>query len=173
MASFAHRLMGAAALDAATYEEVEADGTSGVQAMAVVLLSAVAAGIGARGFGGSLSAVPAMMVLALLSWAAWAVLTYHIGAQLLPEPETSVNVNQLLRTLGFAATPGLLLALGAVPGLTTPVFILALAWMLAAMVVAIRQALDYRSLARAIAVAVIGGALTLGAALVIGVTTVF
>lgn len=164
MPTFLHRVMGATVLDVATYEEVEADERGGVQAMAVVLLSALAAGIGGRGFGQPLAAVPVIALGALLSWAAWALLTYEIGARLLPEPETRVDVGQLLRTLGFAAAPGMLRVVGVVPGLAMPAFVLTSLWMLAAMVMAIRQALDYRSTGRAVLVSVIGATLTLAMA---------
>jgi hypothetical protein len=47
--------------------------------------------------------------------------------------------------------------LGVLPGVTIPVFAVTAVWMLAAMVVAVRQALDYQSTARAIAVCASGG----------------
>jgi hypothetical protein len=170
MATFLHRVMGATALDVATYEEVEADESGGVQAMAVVLLSAVAAGVGGRGLGQSLSVIPVVTLVALLSWAAWALLTYEIGARLLPEPDTRVDVGQLLRTLGFASAPGILRVVGVVPELAMPAFVLTSLWMLAAMVMAIRQALDYRSTVRAVLVSVIAATLTLAMA---GVLSLF
>jgi len=56
--------------------------------------------------------------------------------------------------------------LGVLPALTIPVFALTTGWMLIAMIVAVRQALDYTSTARAIAVCAIGwvlaGALSAG-----------
>ena len=93
---------------------------------------------------------------------------FEIGGRLLPEPETSVDVGELLRTIGFASAPGLLRVFGVVPELTVPVFALATIWMLVAMIVAVRQALDYRSTARAIAVCTLGLALALGIVIVIG-----
>jgi len=45
MTTFLQRLMGAAVLDATTYEGIEADRSLTGQAMLVVLLSALAAGI--------------------------------------------------------------------------------------------------------------------------------
>ncbi len=49
MTSFTQRVIGAAKLDVHIYEEVEADTTAMGQAMGVVALSSVAAGIGAVG----------------------------------------------------------------------------------------------------------------------------
>ena len=161
MTTFLQRLVGASALDATTYEGLEADRSITGQAMLVVLLSALAAGVGARGFGSPWSQVPAFAVIALLAWAAWALLTYEIGARLLPGRETRADVTELLRTIGFSAAPGLLRLIGVVPAFTMPVFVLSAVWMLLAMVVAVRQALDYASTMRALVVCGVGWVLTL------------
>ena len=167
--SFLQRLIGAAALDAAIYEEVEADESATSQAFAVVVLSSVAAGIGAGDLGGTnISTVVFVSIVSLLSWAAWALVTYQIGTRILPGMRTEADVGQLLRTIGFAATPGLLRALGMLPGVTRPVFFVTSIWMLAAMVVGIRQALDYQSTPRAILVCVIGWLLAIGIAFLMG-----
>src|SRR5262245_4835838 len=103
MMRFIRRMMGACVLDVTTYEDVERDVSSTMQAAAVVLRSSVAAGIGAKGFSGTVNISPALVgAMALLAWIAWALLTFEIGARLLPEPETRVDVGQLMRTLGFA-----------------------------------------------------------------------
>lgn len=167
--TFLQRLVGAAALDAAIYEEVEADRSATGQAMAIVLLSSLSAGIGARGFGSSLASIAFFGVVALMSWATWALVMFEIGSRLMPDAETRTSPGELLRTLGFAATPGLASLLGAVPGVTTRVFVLVWVWMLLAMVVAVRQALDYRSTAKAVAVCALGGILAATIALVLGV----
>jgi hypothetical protein len=163
------RLIGAATLDAATYEEVEADRHATAQASAIVVLSSIAAGIGMRGLGdGSAPSMAFFGALALMAWGAWALLTYQIGVRILPEPQTRADVGQLLRTIGFASTPGLLRIFGAVPGLTVPVFAVTTMWMLLAMIVAVRQALDYRSTPRAVAVCVLGWVLALALAVGLG-----
>ncbi len=157
MANFIHRLIGAAVLDVATYEEVEADRSATGQAFIVVLASSLASGIGATGFGGQpVGAVFIMSIAALLGWAAWALLIFQIGGRLLPEPTTRVDVPELLRTIGFASTPGLFRVFGVLPALTIPVFALTAVWMLVAMVVAVRQALDFASTLRAVAVCLLG-----------------
>ena len=163
--TFPIRLMGALALDPPIYEEVEGDPAATGQAMLVVVLSSVSAGIGAFGWGsGSLRGVLFISALALVSWAVWAVLIYVIGTQLLPEPQTRADVGQLLRTIGFASAPGMLRVFGVVPGATLPAFAITAVWMLAAMIVAVRQALDYESTMRAVAVCVIGWTLAFGMA---------
>jgi hypothetical protein len=167
--SFLQRLIGAAALDSAIYEEVEADQAATAQAMMVVVLSSLSVGIGATGLGGGPGFVALFGVVALLTWAAWALLMFEVGARLLPGRETQADPYELLRTTGFAATPGFLAVLGAVPGITVPVLLVAWGWTTAAMVVAVRQALDYEHTSRAIAVCVLGLALAVGIALVLGI----
>lgn len=167
--SFLQRLIGAIALDAAIYEEVEQDRGATTQAFAVVVLSSIAAGLGASGFAeNTASNVAFSAIVSLLAWAAWALVIFQIGGRLMPEPETRVEVGELLRTIGFASTPGLLRVLGALPNATAPVFAITSVWMLLAMVVAVRQALDYRSTARAVAVCVLGWLLALVLAVGLG-----
>ena len=149
------RMIRAAKLDRGLYEEVEADTGATRQAMLVVVLSSVAAGIGSTGNAG-LRGLLAVALSALVVWFIWAFITYVIGTKLLPEPQTEADVGQLLRTIGFASSPGLLRILGIVPGMTGIVFIACALWMLVAMVIAVRQALDYHGTGRAIAVCLIG-----------------
>jgi hypothetical protein len=167
---FVMRLIGAMALDPVTYEEVEADRGATGQALLVVVLSSVGAGIGARGLGsGSFRSMAFISALSLLAWAAWALLTYQIGVRLMPESETRSDVGELMRTIGFSAAPGMLRIFGVVPGASVAAFAITAIWMLAAMVVAVRQALDYTSTARAIAVCGLGWALAMAIAIGVGV----
>jgi len=157
---FQDRMIRAAKLDVQLYEEVEADQGAMGQAMTVVILSAVAAGIGsANAF--SLSVFIIGTIAALIGWYVWAFLTYFIGTRFLPEPQTRADHRELLRTLGFASAPGLIRVLGFIPGLRDLLFLVANMWMLIAMVIAVRQALDYTSTWRAIGVCVIGWAVQL------------
>jgi hypothetical protein len=167
--SFFLRLFGAAALDTAIYEEVEADRAATGQAMLVVVMSSLAAGVGVSGLGG-MSARNAFGIsaIALVAWAAWALVTFEIGARLLPQTQTRVDVGELLRTIGFASAPGLLRVFGIIPSVTVPAFVITTVWMLLAMVVAVRQALDYTSTARAVAVCALGWALAIAIAVVLG-----
>ncbi len=169
MNTFLQRLIGAAALDSAIYEEVEADRAATGQALTVIILSSLAAGVGSRGLGGAtLSNAAFFAFVSLLAWGAWALLTLQIGSRVLPESQTSVDIGELLRTTGFAAAPGILRVFGILPGVTIPVFVITAVWMLAAMVVAVRQALDYRSTGRAIAVCVLGWVLAIAFAVALG-----
>jgi hypothetical protein len=155
MANLGDRMIRAAKLDRGLYEEVEADTGATGQAMLVVVLSSVAAGIGSAGVGG-LKGLLFGALSALVAWYIWAFLTYFIGTRLLPESQTEADVGQLLRTTGFSSSPGLLRILGIIPGLTVIVFLGCAVWMLVTMVIAVRQALDYHGTGRAIGVCLIG-----------------
>ena len=152
MTSFPERMIGAAKLNIAIYEEVEADGTATGQAMGVVVLSSLAAGVGSAALG---AGVIASAVAALLSWVIWAFLTYLVGTRLLPEPQTHADLGQMMRTLGFAQSPGVLRILGGVPGIGPLLLAIVSVWMLVAMVIAVRQALDYTSIWRAAGVCIV------------------
>lgn len=166
--SFVQRLMGAAALDVAIYEDVEADRSATAQAFIVVLLSSIAGGLGATGLTGGAVNIAFFSMVALLAWVAWALVTYTIGVHLLPEPQTRADVGELMRTIGFASTPGLLRVLGIMTPVARPVFVVTAIWMLVAMIVAVRQALDYKSTARAVAVCLVGWLLAIAFAVAFG-----
>jgi hypothetical protein len=145
----------AAKLDVNLYEEVEADKGAMGQAMQVVILSSVAAGIGTIGTTGIKGLVLGTIV-ALVGWFIWAFLTYFIGTRLLPEPQTKADYGELLRTIGFSSSPGVLRVLGIIPMLGNILNFIVGIWMLVAMVIAVRQALDYNSTWRAVGVCLIG-----------------
>jgi hypothetical protein len=130
MATLAERMVGAARLERATYEEVEHDRTATGQALGVVVLSSVATGLG---LGAGLRGLIINTLVSIVLWAIWAALVYAVGTRLLPEPDTRADWGEVARTVGFAQTPGVL-----------------------RLVVAVRQALDYRSLPRAVGVCLIG-----------------
>ena len=151
---FINRIIRACKLDVSLYEEVEADKTATFQAALVVVLSSLAAGVGALSLGASNFLMAP--ILSLVSWYIWAYLIYFIGAKLFPEQNTKADHGQLLRTIGFSSAPGLIRIFGFTPDLMSITFIGAGIWMLVAMVIAVRQALDYESTWRAIGVVVIG-----------------
>jgi hypothetical protein len=148
-------MIGAARLNVSIYEDVEGDTSATGQALVVVIVSSVAAGVGfvARG---NLSTLIIHSIAALLTWFTWSLLTYFIGTKLLPEAQTRSNVGELLRTTGFSSSPGVLHILGVVPVLGRFVWPVVSIWMLVTMVIAVRQALDYKSTGRALGVCFIG-----------------
>lgn len=95
MSNFGERIIRAVRLDVHLYEEVEADKEALGQAMLVVVLSSVAAGLGTIAKGG-LSGVLLGTVAGLISWYLWAYLTYLIGTKLFPEPQTRADPGELL-----------------------------------------------------------------------------
>lgn len=135
--SLARRMMGAATLDVATYEEVEADRTATGQAAAVVAMAAVAAAIGALGAG--MGGIVGALLGQLFWWAVASGVVYLIGTRLFGG---TADWGELLRTMGFAQAPGVLFAVGIIPVLGWLVAMAAAVWMLVTTVVAIRQALD-------------------------------
>lgn len=148
--SITDRMMGAATLDVATYEEVEADTTATGQAATVVALAAVASAIGAIGEGGA--GIIGMLIGTLLGWALWSWITYFIGTRFFGGTATW---GELARTIGFAQTPRLLLVLAIIPVVGGLVNFVVAIWLLVAGVVAIRQALDVTT-GKAVLTAVIG-----------------
>ena len=155
MSSFVDRIIRAAKLDVNLYEEVEADKSALGQAMGVVILSSIAVGLGSIAKAG-ISGILIGTILAFIGWLIWSYLTYIIGTKLLPEPETKADYGELLRTIGFSSSPGLIRVLGIIPVLGGIVFLVAGIWMLVAMIIAVRQALDYQSTLRAVGVCIIG-----------------
>lgn len=155
MGNLVDRMVRAAKLDVQLYEEVEKDPSSMSQAMLVVVISSLAGGVGslgALGLGGLLLG----LITALVGWFLWAFLTYYIGTKLLPEPQTKADLGELLRTIGFSSSPGVIRLLGFIPFLGGIILFAASVWMLVAMVTAVRQALDYKSTGRAVGVCLIG-----------------
>lgn len=162
MNTLTDRMIRAAKLDANLYEEVEADSGALGQAVLVVILSSIAGGIGSislMGFKGLISAI----IAELIAWFAWAAVTYFIGTKILPQPQTNADLGQLLRTVGFSSSPGIIRILGIV--LSTSLYrtleLITGVWMLIAMVIAVRQALDYDSTWRAVGVCLLGWAIYL------------
>ncbi|MFC2088513.1 YIP1 family protein [Calditrichota bacterium] len=155
MNPFINRMIRAAKLDVNLYEEVEADESAMGQAMGVVILSSLAAGVGnyfITGLGGLIWAT----ISALVGWFIWAYMVYFIGVKFLPEPQTSSSHGELLRTIGFSSSPGIIRVLGVIPFLNWILNLAASIWMLVAMIIAVRQALDYKSTVRAVVVCIIG-----------------
>jgi hypothetical protein len=155
MQQYFDRIVRAAKLDVNLYEEVEADKGAMGQAMGVVVFSSVASGIGSMGAIGT-KGITVGVITALIAWYVWAYITYLVGTKILPEPQTKADHGELLRTIGFSSSPGLIRILGIIPGIGGIIFMLASVWMLVAMVIAVRQALDFKSTYRAVSVCIIG-----------------
>ena len=152
------RIIGATLLRVKVYEEVEADKSATLQAMGVVILSALATGISLPSFLGfsiSISGLIVGVASSLIGWALLAWITYMVGTRLFPTPETKADWGELARTLGFAQSPGILRVLGIVPVIGPIIFSIASIWGIVTTMIAIRQALDYTSTWRAISVTLV------------------
>lgn len=95
--SLMDRMIRAATLQVALYEEVEHDNSATGQAALVVTIVAISSAIG--GIGDGLSGIIGGLIGALLAWLIWAGVTYLIGDKLLGGTATW---GELLRTIGFA-----------------------------------------------------------------------
>ena len=155
MADLSKRMIRAAKLDVQLYEEVEGDPSAMSQATLIVVMAALAGGLATIGRGG-IAGLLIGTFGALISWYIWAYITYLVGSKLFPEPQTHADHGQLLRVLGFAATPGVIRILGILPIFSVIFFAVANIWMLVTTVVAVRQALDYTSTLRAVLVCLVG-----------------
>lgn len=168
MQNIMQRMLGAAKLDVATYEEVEKDSEATIQALGVVVLVAVATGLGSIGYVG-FSGVLLGIIAAVLGWAVWAGLIWLIGTKLLAEPSTEADWGQVARTTGFAQTPGLLRIFGFIP-VVGPFIVLASGiWQIVAVVIAVRSALDYTATWRAVVVVLIGWVVSMLIYMLLGV----
>ena len=156
------RMIRAAKLDASLYEEVEKDVTATNQAILVVVIVSICTGIGgaiggqmAGGIGGPVFGLIVGTIVALIGWFIWSFITYFIGTRLFKGPKTKATYGELLRCIGFSYSPGTLRILSFIPILGGIIVFIALIWSLIAMVIAVRQALDF-STGRAIATCIVG-----------------
>ena len=155
--NYLEKLYRAVILDSELYEEVEADKSLTRQALMTVALVAIIEGIfslGAQDQGLFLGLSQAIFG-SVTRWVIWAFFIAFVGTRILPEPETESNTGELLRTLGFAYAPGVFYVFASLPVIGSIVQLLVPLWQLAAMVIAVRQALDFSSTTRAIGVCVV------------------
>jgi hypothetical protein len=150
------RMLRASMLDAHVYEEVESDSSAIVQAVLIVVVVAVARGVATLSVTDNILGIAFGIIAGLLSWAVWAFITYFVGTKLLKAEETESSWGEMARVTGFAQSPGILFLIAVVPVVGTWILPVVSLWQLAAMVVGIRQALDYTSTFRAIGVVLIG-----------------
>jgi hypothetical protein len=163
MTLFLKRLIGVVALDAGTFEEIEADRHAALQSATVVLLACIAGGVAALGLG--LVGVAGFVTGAIASlgaWLVWAAVIATLGTVVMPERETSSSLSEVVRVLAFAAAPAVFIAFAAMRAIAAPVLMLVVVWTITAAVIGVRQALDYRSTPRAIAVCIVARLLSIG-----------
>jgi Yip1 domain len=153
--TFGDRVVGAMKLDEPTFEDIERDPTAIGQAVGVIVLAAVASGIGNIYYGG-ITGIVRGAVFSVISFVIWSAIVWLVGTKLMPEPTTHADFPQAFRTLGFAAAPGLASVITIIPILGWLLMLLIWLWQIAAMVVAVKAVLDYSTIGKAIVVVLIG-----------------
>lgn len=154
------RMIGAAFFNRQTYEEIEQDQGALGQAIAVVLFVTLCGIIGGAvsGLFGDVSAVKIIvgaiggLVFGIIRWALWVTVMYWVGGRMLRTSDTQTSWGELGRVMGFAYTPGVLSVLVFIPGIGPLFPFIGFCWTLAAVIVAVRQAMDFESIGRAIGV---------------------
>jgi hypothetical protein len=153
--TFGDRVVGAMKLDPNAFEDVERDTTAIGQSVGVIVLAAVSAGIGNVYYGG-LTGIVSGAVLSVISFLIWSLIIWLVGTKVMPEPATKADYPETFRVLGFAAAPGLASVITIIPILGWILMFLIWLWQIAAMVIAVRQVLDYTTTAKAVIVVLIG-----------------
>ena len=150
---FLNRIYRSVKIEPEVFDEVQKDKKATTAAGVVVVLSSLAAGIGAS----QLGAVNFFLApsLSLVSWFVWAYIVYFVGVKLFPDLKTKTTHTALLRSIGFSSAPGIIRVLGFNEDLMTVTFIGSAFWMLACMVVAVKSALDYESMWKAFGVVIV------------------
>jgi hypothetical protein len=154
MADLTGRMIGAAQADVKTFTEIEADPNAFTQAVTVIVIAGVASLIGNIFRGGIVAGVIGL-VGSLVGYALFALLVFLIGTKIMPEPATKADFNETFRTVGFAASPGVLNVLAIIPFLGPLISLLIAIWSLVIGVIAVREVLDYSNTGRAIIVCLI------------------
>ena len=153
--TFGDRVVGAMKLDPNAFEDVERDPTAIGQSVGVIVLAAVAAGIG-NVFRGGLTGIVYGACLSVVGFLVWSLIVWVIGTKVMPEPATKADYPETFRVLGFSAAPGLASVVTIIPILGYLLMLLIWLWLIAAMIIAVKAVLDYSTLGKAIIVVVIG-----------------
>ncbi len=151
MDDFFGRLWRAAKLDKGLFKEVSLDEQASVQAYMAVACYSIALTLGAFGRTGIVG-LNIGILTTLFSWYVWAFFTYFFGARIFKGPLGQVERKGVFRALGFACAPGLITALGLLPGLAFIVMPSSVVWMVVAWVHATKVVFGYESAWRAVLV---------------------
>jgi hypothetical protein len=161
MASFQERVLGALKLQASTYEEVENDASATSQAATIVVAGSALRGIATAistamlGLGFGIVGLVVGVVFAVIGWAIGSWVLLMVGTKIMPGKNTQADLGQLLRVTGFASSPSLLSILGVIPILNILLFLAIAVWQIIAMVIGVKQALDYEDTMKAVIVVII------------------
>ena len=158
--SLTSRMIRAAKLDVSLYHEVEHDTSLDQQALLVVIIAAVAGGVGALlagilgGVLGSLVGASGVsfltiilstiwvVIFTVLGYYIWAFVTQWVGVKLF---EGTADFGEVKRALGYAYTPQILNVFSFIPCLGAILGFVTSIWTLVAAFYALREALDLDS----------------------------
>jgi hypothetical protein len=143
-------------LQASTFEEIEHDVSAISQAAAVVAAVAVSRAIGLIYFG--IRFFLMTLVMAFIGWVVGSAVLWIVGTRLLPGKTTEADLPQMMRVVGFAQAPGIFAILAIIPFLGVLIGLVIAIWTLVALVIAVKQALDYDDVFKAIIVCLIAWA---------------
>lgn len=157
--TFSERMIGALKLDVHTFEDIERDPSAMGQAVGVIALAALAAGLANIYYGG-ISGIIIAFIMSLIGYALWATVVWLVGTRLMPDPATKADFPETFRVIGFAAAPGILAIVTIIPLLgwllMVIVYPIIWIWSMAIMVIGVRQVLDYTDTFKAVVVVIIG-----------------
>ena len=153
--TFGDRVIGAMKLDPNTFEDVERDPTAIGQSVGVIVLAAVAAGIGNIWWGG-ITGIVRGALMSIIGFLLWSLIVWVLGTKVMPEPTTKADFPETFRVIGFSAAPGLASVVTIIPILGWILMFVIWLWQMAAMVVAVKAALDYSTIGKAVLVVLIG-----------------
>src|SRR5688500_12358510 len=136
------QMMRASRLEVPFYEEVERDESQTNNALTVVVITALAAGvsgaIGAAvagtGVGSIVLGLVGGIVAAGVGWALWCGIVYFVGTSIF---KGTATWGEVLRTVGFAQSPNVLRILGFIPIVGGLISFIAGIWALVASVIAV------------------------------------
>ncbi|MFW6082823.1 MAG: Yip1 family protein [Chloroflexota bacterium] len=178
------RVVRAAKLDVAFFNEVEMDASLTQEALMVVILVSLISSVGSfiggvvgNGLVSALLALIAALVTGVVTYYIWAYVTYFVGTKLF---SATADPGELLRVLGYASGPRVLGVLSFIPCVGALISLAGGVWSLIAGFIGVREALDLDTtktlitvvigwiivmIVTAIVMAVVGvGAIGLGAA---------
>ena len=143
--SIVSRMIRAAKLDKAFYNEVEADTSLTNEALLVVLIGAVASGAGGLisglfgGFGAALTTMIVNLLMVIVGYFVWVYVTHFVGTRFFGG---TGDVGELRRTLGYAMAPQVLNILNFIPCVGGFIGLAVWIWTLAAGFIAVREGMD-------------------------------
>lgn len=138
--SLLERLSGVFLLDGGVFDDIENDRSALPWAAGIVILAGLARGAGAPSPSPSIEIIGSGLA-AMVMWLVAGLVVWGTGVQRMGYTS---NYPELLRTIGFAAVPLMLLVLRVLPigAAGLPLWVVAHAWAFLALIVAIREALD-------------------------------